>query len=30
VEITARKGPISLATHQWGMKGTPTDGSLAL
>jgi hypothetical protein len=29
-EITARKDPISLANHQWGMKKTPTDGSLAL
>jgi hypothetical protein len=29
-EITARKDPISLANHQWGMKKTPTDGSLTL
>ena len=28
-EITARKDPISLTNHQWGMK-TPTDGSLTL
>jgi hypothetical protein len=29
-EITARKDPISFANHQWGMKKTPTDGSLTL
>ena len=29
-EITARKDPISLANHQWGMKKTPTDGSITL
>jgi hypothetical protein len=29
-EITARKDPISFANHQWGMKRTPTDGSLTL
>jgi hypothetical protein len=27
---TARKDPISFANHQWGMKKTPTDGSLTL
>jgi len=24
---TARKSPIGLANHQWGMKKTPTDGA---
>ncbi len=25
---TARKDPISATNHQWGMKNSPTDGSL--